>query len=64
MGEHPLYTVETRLLDANGGVLDKEAMKQKIFRFNPGLPCEKLGIKPVDLSTVGSTVQDAPLVSK
>jgi hypothetical protein len=33
-------------------------MKKKIFRFLPGSPCEKLGIKPLDLSSVGSTVQD------
>jgi hypothetical protein len=35
-----------------------EAMKKRIFRFMPGSPCEKLGIKPLDLSSVGSTVKD------
>ena len=39
-------------------LFDKEAMKQKIFRFMPGSPTEKLGIKPIDLSQVGSTVED------
>jgi hypothetical protein len=39
-------------------LFDKEAMRQKIFRFKPGSPAEKLGIKPLDLSKVGSTVQD------
>lgn len=39
-------------------MLDTEALKNRIFRFKPGSPSEKLGIKPVDLSKVGSTVQD------
>lgn len=37
-------------------MLDEEAMKQKIFRFKSGSPAEKLGIKPIDLSNVGSTL--------
>ena len=41
-------------------MFDQEAMKKKIFRFMPGSPCEKLGIKPLDLSSVGSSVQDSP----
>jgi len=41
-------------------MLDREAMKQRLYRFKPGSPCEKLGIKPLDLSKVGSTVQDPP----
>ena len=39
-------------------MLDPDAMEQKIFRFLPGSPCEKLGIKPLDMSQVGSTVKD------
>lgn len=39
-------------------MIDREAMKKKIFRFKSGSPCEKLGIKPLDFSKVGSTVQD------
>ena len=35
---------------------DKEAMKQRIFRFEPGSPAEKLGVKPLDMSQVGSTL--------
>jgi hypothetical protein len=45
-------------------LLDQAAMKQKIFRFKPGSPCEKLGIKPIDLSKVGSTVQDPPATAQ
>jgi hypothetical protein len=37
-------------------MFDMEAMKQKIFRFLPGSPAEKLGIKPLDMSNVGSTL--------
>ena len=37
-------------------LFDKEAMKQNIYRFAPGSPTEKLGIKPIDLSSVGSTL--------
>ena len=37
-------------------LFDKAAMKQKIFRFKPGSPAEKLGIQPIDLSKVGSTL--------
>lgn len=36
-------------------MFDEEAMKQKIFRFKPGSPAEKLGIDSIDLSQVGST---------
>lgn len=39
-------------------LLDPKAMEKKIFRFLPGSPCEKLGIKPLDMSRVGSTVKD------
>ena len=35
---------------------DVEAMKRKIFRFRPGSPAEKLGIEPIDLSNVGSSL--------
>ena len=31
-------------------------MNKKIFRFKPGSPAEKLGIKSIDLSNVGSTL--------
>ncbi len=37
-------------------MFDKEAMKQRIYRFLPGSPATKLGIKPIDLSSVGSTL--------
>ena len=37
-------------------MFDDEAMKQRIFRFKPGSPAAKLGIKPIDLSDVGSTL--------
>ena len=39
-------------------MFDQEAMKQKIFRFEPGSPCGQLGIKPIDLSHVGSSLKD------
>lgn len=39
-------------------LLDLEAMKQKIFRFKPGSPAEKLGIHPLDMSQVGSNLKD------
>jgi hypothetical protein len=45
-------------------LLDREAMKQQIFRFLPGSPCEELGIKPIDLSSAGSTVKDQPTLNK
>ena len=37
-------------------MFDEAAMKQKIFRFLPGSPAEKLGIEPIDLSEVGSSL--------
>ena len=37
-------------------LFDEEAMNKKIFRFKPGSPAEKLGIKSIDLSNVGSTL--------
>ena len=46
---------EVKLLYADP-MFDEEAMKQKIFRFLPGSPAEKLGIKPIDLSEVGSSL--------
>ncbi|NJL18763.1 MAG: right-handed parallel beta-helix repeat-containing protein [Bdellovibrionaceae bacterium] len=42
-------------------LFDPAAMEQKNFRFLPGSPCEKLGIKPLDMSQVGSTVKDPSL---
>jgi hypothetical protein len=33
-------------------------MKERIFGFKPGSPCEKLGIEPIDLSSVGSSIKD------
>ncbi len=41
-------------------MFDTAAFEQRVFRFKPGSPCESLGIKPLDLSKVGSTVQDPP----
>jgi hypothetical protein len=58
---HDLVPTERRG-DADVGLLyadpmfDEEAMKQKIFRFKPGSPAEKLGIQPIDLSEVGSSL--------
>jgi hypothetical protein len=37
-------------------MFDEDAMKQKIFRFEKGSPAIALGIKPIDLSTVGSSL--------
>lgn len=48
--------------DADVGMLfadpmfDEEAMKQRIFRFQPGSPAPGLGIEPIDLSSAGSTL--------
>ena len=39
-------------------MFDEAAMKERIFRFKPGSPCEKLGIEPIDLSSVGSTLKE------
>jgi len=37
-------------------MFDKDAIKHKVFRFKAGSPAEKLGIKPIDLSKVGSSL--------
>ena len=37
-------------------LFDQEAMKKGIFRFQEGSPAEKLGIKPIDLQDVGSSL--------
>ena len=37
-------------------MFDEAAMKQRIFRFKKGSPANALGIKPIDLSEVGSTL--------
>ncbi|HCO96946.1 MAG TPA: hypothetical protein DIU00_23910 [Phycisphaerales bacterium] len=53
---------DSRRGDAKVGMLyadplfDKEAMKQKIFRFRDDSPAKKLGIKEINLSEVGSTL--------
>lgn len=39
-------------------MFDEEAMKHRIFRFQPGSPAPGLGIEPIDLSTAGSTLDD------
>lgn len=39
-------------------MFDEDAFEQKIFRFKPGSPAEKLGIQPIDLSKFGSTVKN------
>ncbi|TWU37919.1 hypothetical protein Q31b_47080 [Novipirellula aureliae] len=39
-------------------MFDEDAMKQKIFRFKKGSPAIALGIQPIDLSTVGSTLAE------
>jgi hypothetical protein len=46
---------ETGLLHTDP-MFDEAAFEQKIFRFMPGSPAEKLGIAPIDLSDVGSTL--------
>ena len=50
---------DVKLLYANP-MFDVEAMQRKIFRFRPGSPAEKLGIEPIDLSNVGSTLARKP----
>ncbi len=45
--------IKTPIIDP---MFDEEAMKQKIFRFKPGSQAIKLGIKPIDLSKLGSTL--------
>ena len=39
-------------------LFDEAAMKKKIFRFKEGSPALRLGIKPIDLSQVGSSLVD------
>ena len=46
---------ETKLLYADP-MFDEEAMKRRIFRFKEGSPAIVMGIQPIDLSTVGSTL--------
>jgi hypothetical protein len=47
---------------ANTGLLfvdpmfDEDAFEQEIFRFKPESPAEKLGVRSIDLSRVGSTL--------
>lgn len=48
-------SAETGLLHTDP-MFDEEAFDQKIFRFKPGSPADKLGIEPIDLSDVGSTL--------
>ncbi|MGJ8641876.1 MAG: right-handed parallel beta-helix repeat-containing protein [Luteolibacter sp.] len=40
-------------------MFDEEAMKTGIYRFKEGSPVEKLGIKPIDLRKVGSSLAKA-----
>ena len=37
-------------------LFDQEAMKKGVFRFEAGSPAEELGIKPIDLREVGSSL--------
>ncbi|MEN8725667.1 MAG: right-handed parallel beta-helix repeat-containing protein [Lentimonas sp.] len=37
-------------------MFDEEAMKEGLYRFKKGSPAEKLGIKPIDLRKVGSSL--------
>jgi len=37
-------------------MFDEEAMKEGLYRFKEGSPAEKLGIKPIDLREVGSSL--------
>jgi hypothetical protein len=39
-------------------MFDKSAFEQKIFRFKPGSPALELGIQPIDLSKVGSSLAE------
>jgi hypothetical protein len=41
-------------------MFDKPGFEKKIFRFLPGSPALKLGIQPIDLSKVGSTLKANP----
>lgn len=46
---------EIKLLYADP-MFDEAAMKKKNFRFRDGSPALKLGIEPIDLSSVGSSL--------
>ena len=37
-------------------MFDLQAMESKFFRFRLGSPTKKLGIEPIDLSNVGSSL--------
>ena len=58
---HDLVPFE-KLGAANTGLLfvdpmfDEDAFEQKIFRFKPESPAEKLSVRSIDLSRVGSTL--------
>ncbi|MGJ8641878.1 MAG: right-handed parallel beta-helix repeat-containing protein [Luteolibacter sp.] len=39
-------------------MFDEEAMKTGLYRFKEGSPAEKLGIKPIDLRKVGSSLAE------
>jgi hypothetical protein len=42
-------------------MFDQEAMKKRTYiASSPDRPAKKLGIRPLDLSKVGSTVHDPP----
>lgn len=41
-------------------MFDEEAMKEGLYRFKKGSPAEKLGIKPIDLREVGSSLARSP----
>jgi hypothetical protein len=57
IGESPV-----KLLYADP-MFDEEAMKEGLYRFKQGSPAEKLGIKPIDLRKVGSSLA-RPLASE
>ncbi len=41
-------------------LFDREAMQKGLFRFKEGSPAEELGIKPIDLREVGSSLATSP----
>ena len=52
----------TKLMYADP-LFDQEAMKKGLYQFEKGSPAPKLGIKPIDLRQVGSSLATSPYAS-